>query len=169
MIDRMLGGSGDSGPPMRRPLTEIEQRLAARVVGTLLTSLERTTRGDAPLTSRLQRVESDPRRLDAMPSDAAILLVTFEVVLGASRGTIDVALPTSLVERLDGIRPGTSEVVVYLAETKMPVDQARNLVVGDVITTNQSADAPLTARVDGRSAMQVRAGSVNGRKAIRVA
>ncbi len=169
MIDRMLGGRGDSGPPMRRPLTEIEQRLAARVFGTLLTSLERTTRGDAQLTSRLQRVESDPRRLDAMPGDAAILLMTFEVVLGASRGTIDVALPTSLVERLDGVGPGASELIVYLADMKMPVDQARNLAVGDVIATNQSIDAPLTARVDGRSAMQVRAGSVKGRKAIRVA
>jgi flagellar motor switch protein FliM len=173
MIDRMLGGSGDSGSIERRPLTDIERRLAARIVTWMLGSLTSVSDSNETIATQIECVESDPRRIETLPAAELTALLTFEVSMGAGRGMIDFAISTNLAQQLN--RPAgqsdtdsaTSELIAYLAETTLPGDQLAELAVGDVIMTDQRVEDPLIVRIEGRT-LKARPGSIDGRKAVRI-
>jgi hypothetical protein len=60
IIDRLLGGGREPSPILRRPLTEIELRLATRVTSLFLEELRRAWSDVVPLRLSVERVESDP-------------------------------------------------------------------------------------------------------------
>src|SRR5262245_47155579 len=61
IIDRLLGGGKDSTPPARRPLTEIELRLVARITSLFLEEMRRAWVNVVELKPSVERVESNPQ------------------------------------------------------------------------------------------------------------
>jgi flagellar motor switch protein FliM len=61
IIDRLLGGGRETGPLARRPLTEIELRLVARITDLFLAELRHAWENVLDINFNVVRVESNPQ------------------------------------------------------------------------------------------------------------
>ena len=189
LIDRMLGGSGRlSGPLPRRPLTEIELRLARRIVQTAVGALQPAWREIVPLVLRGERIESEADRAAIAAPAEPVIVITCEITLDESRGPVHLCLPVRGIEahvrRLAaaGIGDGTAgrsemdatadgalvELTALLAETTMTPEELLDLQPGDIITTPQSAEDPVLVTVEGLPKFHGRVGRHQGRLAVRI-
>jgi flagellar motor switch protein FliM len=188
MIDRLLGGRGDTSSIARRPLTDIEQRLARRIAGVFLAELRRTWENVLPLDvfpldMEVIRVESDPRRVEIASPTAIVVVIGFELTIAGAGGRMNLCIPSSSVEgisdklsrhgraddaeTIDG--KGALEFVVRLAHSSISSGELTGLEVGDIITTETSVHRELIVEVEGIGAFHVRPGAFEGRKAVRIA
>ncbi|MBN2216140.1 MAG: FliM/FliN family flagellar motor switch protein [Pirellulales bacterium] len=192
MIARLLGGDPSRHAPVRRRLTDIDRRLARRIVAVLLDELGAAW--SAPVDQRWQlvEIESNPLRASVFPAGQAVVVAQFELALGELRGPVELCIPVSLAQRLveqlaavapkdDGAGPAASageisralenslvELRVELARTTATAGDVLNLAVGDVITTDQPVDRPLIVELDGQTRLAARIGAHEGQKAIQV-
>jgi flagellar motor switch protein FliM len=194
LIDRLLGGGKESGPVVRRPLTEIEQRLASRIMALLLQELQRAWEPVTPLTLSVERVESNPQLLQITPPADAVIVLAFEAAMGEARGPIKLCIPLTALECVlakllgtGGAKPNQSgatahtraiigrqldgslvDIVVTVAETRLSAADLLGLGVGDIITTDKDIHAPLDVAVQGLIKFQATGGAHQGSKAIRI-
>ncbi|MBI2823088.1 MAG: flagellar motor switch protein FliM [Planctomycetia bacterium] len=194
MIDRLLGGGQESEPPPRRPLTDIELRLAARVTSLLLAELRRAWEGVLPLDLQTVRVESSPRLVQAMPAAEPAVLVCFELAIGQERGLVHLCIPQAAIARIGGKLAGLAsaasdrheptriagrragdatsravvDVAVHVAETRISTSDLLGLCPGDIITTEKNATSPLVVTVEGVPTFRARAGMHAGHKAVAI-
>lgn len=194
LIDRMLGGDAEPGAMIRRPLTEIENRLVGRLVTAFLVQLHDAWRNVVMLEIEVDRVESSPQLVRIVPPNEVVILVCFEVTLGKNRGMINLCIPFNTVERFNSqlsnngwvgcvkTRPTEAtrktistnvdvaavDLVVTLARSKIRTADLLDLNVGDVITTEQDVSAALELSVQGVPKFSVRPGAFRGKKAVRI-
>lgn len=194
VIDRMLGGGRESGPPARRPLTQIELRLVARITDLFLAELRRAWENVMPLELTVVRVESNPQLVQVVPPNEVVILISFELTLNDVRGMLNLCIPFNSIERISGklssntwvaysrrdatpemvqqignsLKGSRVELVALLAKTKISTGDLLGLRVGDIITTEQDVSTPLVVRVGGLPKFRGRPGAYKGRKAIRI-
>ncbi|HTQ38327.1 MAG TPA: FliM/FliN family flagellar motor switch protein [Pirellulales bacterium] len=193
MIDRMLGGGREPTPLIRRPLTEIELRLAGRITGLFLDDFRRAWTSLIELRMAVERVESNPRLASMASPNEAVVRFGFEITLGDSRGMMSLCMPLSAIERIgqqlssnpwmasnhgavpdsidysnQGPRGELVQLVAQLADSKINAGDLIGLRVGDIITTEHSVNAPIVISVDGAPTYHARLGAFQGRKAIRI-
>jgi flagellar motor switch protein FliM len=97
MLDRMLGGTGESAPA-NRPLSEIEQNVVDAVVRILLNGLADTWKAVADLAFAIRARETRPQMLQVAAPNEIIVAVVFEVKVGEVRGLVNLCLPTNVAE-----------------------------------------------------------------------
>jgi flagellar motor switch protein FliM len=181
MLDRLLGGGHADEPPPRRPPTDIELPLAARVVRLFLEHLRQAWQGVLPLRFEVQQVESHPRPLRVVPSDEIVALLSFTLTIGNRHGLLRLCMPCRAIQQIadrmrtagseghptpdDDCIPGV-EVVVTLATTSISASDLQNLRVGDIIVTETATDSPAVVSIDGEPKCRARAGTCEGRKAV---
>lgn len=194
IIDRLLGGGKETTPISRRPLTEIELRLVARLSTIFLRELKKSWQNVVDLDLAVERVESNPQLVQIVPPNEVVVLVSFEITLGEVRGMINLCIPFNNIERISskltsnswvgysrgGSSPETRdligrqisgsevELVVTLARSRITTADLIGLRVGDVITTDQDVHAPLQVDVEGIPKFHARPGAFKGRKAIQI-
>lgn len=193
MIDRLLGGGREPGLIALRPLTEIELRLASRITKLFLREIEQAWQRATELSLTIDRVESNPRLVLSVPSNEVVVLAGFEARINDVRGAMTLCLPAAslapLATRLsrateksstrglsnDPAQPNESdparasvELVVLLAETKIPTRDLHSLRVGDIIATDQNVGSPLVVTIEGQAAFHAHPGAAQGRKAVRI-
>ncbi|NQT13547.1 MAG: flagellar motor switch protein FliM [Planctomycetes bacterium] len=194
MIDRLLGGGRQRSPTTRRPLTEIELRLVSRINELLLRELGAAWKDVLALDPKVERVQSNPQLAQVVPPNERVVLIRFDVSLDRARGTLNLAIPTSVIERTRGrlsgeteaeqalgdvapesmeqlsrrLRSAVVQLEVCLAQTRITTGELLGLRVGDVITTEQDAGNPITVSVEGVPKFQAAAGAHEGHKAIRI-
>ena len=194
IIDRLLGGGRDPGPLARRPLTDIELRLVARITNIFLEQLHDAWENVVDLTLSVERVESNPQLVQIVPPNEVIVLISFELTLGDIRGMMNFCIPFNTIERIGnklssnnwisyGKRTSTPEgrkqigkalkgalvqMVAQLAETKITTADLIGLRVGDIITTDKDVHQPLLISVEGVPKFRAKAGAFKGRKAIQI-
>jgi len=194
IIDRLLGGGKEPGPLARRPLTEIELRLVARITGLFLEELKHAWENVLALDLSVERVESNPQLVQIVPPNEVVVLIGFELTIGDVRGMMNLCIPFNSIERIGGkltantwvtygqseaseesisrvarqLQGSLAEVVVTLAETKIATTDLLGLRVGDIITTEQDARGQLNVSVEGVPKFHARPGAYKGRKAFEV-
>ena len=162
-----------------RPLTEIELRLAGRIVRLFLQECQSAWQGRVELKLEVLQVESSPRLLRVLPSDESVILIGFELALGELRGMMRLCLPCRVLERIGSRTPPESpatthgpesaalvEVAVTLAETQIAIDELADLRVGDIIGTETAADSPAIVSIEGSAQFRAKPGTYQGRKAV---
>jgi flagellar motor switch protein FliM len=97
MIDRILGGSGESGAP-QRALTEIEQNVVDEVVKLLLEHLTETWKSVAEIRFQIHARETRPQMLPVASWNDVVIVVTLDLKVGEARGLLNLCLPASIVE-----------------------------------------------------------------------
>jgi flagellar motor switch protein FliM len=192
-IDCMLGGGRELAPIAARPLTDIELRLAGRVTSLLVRQLQAAWRPIVELELSLQRVASGPQASATAKSSDAIVWLRFKIALQGARGALNLGIPTQSLAGIAGKLAGepggnakssgpadqadaanshpagaTVELVACLARSTIARGDVRDLSVGDVITTEQQADAPIAVLQDGVLRFRARAGSLKGHKALEI-
>lgn len=194
IIDRLLGGGREVGPPARRPLTEIELRLVSRITRLFLEEMRRAWENVLELKLSVDRVESNPQLVQIVPPNEVVVLISFELTLGDVRGMMNLCIPFNSIERIGGklssnswvtysrrpaspesiqmlserLRGSVVELVVQLAETKITMGDLIGLRVGDIITTEKDVSAPLHVLVQGHTKYAALPGAYRGHKAIQI-
>jgi flagellar motor switch protein FliM len=194
IIDRLLGGGSDSAPPARRPLTEIELRLVSRITDLFCKEMKHAWANVLDLDLSVDHVESNPQLVQIVPPNEVVVLISFELSLGESRGMMNLCIPFNSIERIAGrlsannwVSYGTKkatpeniqrisdrlndavvDVVVELAETNISTSDLIGLRVGDIIATEKDIERPLVVSVEGRPKFHAQAGAFKGRKAVQV-
>src|ERR1051326_9614084 len=97
MIDRMLGGSGRPAT-VNRALTEIEQNVVDSAVKLLIKGLGEAGQPVTSLSFSIRGRETRPSMLQVAAPNEIVVMVVFDVKVGDARGTINLCLPTTVVE-----------------------------------------------------------------------
>ncbi|MBC8871135.1 MAG: flagellar motor switch protein FliM [Planctomycetes bacterium] len=183
MIERMLGGDLDTAATQQRPLTEIEKRLATRIVEMFLDELKGVWRQVDALGLEIASLESNPCLPGAQACAEPVAHIQFELSLGQARGTMSLAIPRSMADNCepasggartrqtpsrDGQSKGAVRVAAVLAETKLAATDVKDLQVGDVIDTEKGTDDLLSVTMDGEPRFEAKPGILDGHKALRI-
>ena len=165
MVDRMLGGAGQTPPP-NRALSEIEQNVLDAVVKLLLDHLTESWRAILDVKFRIQGRETRPQILQITGQNEIVIVMTFEIHLGEVRGFLRVCIPASTIETMEEkVAPGwhrrrrdptVSEQaklhanlgrvplqVNAMLETRFETRELLALRPGDVIALGHSASSPV--------------------------
>jgi len=97
VIDRMLGGTGRSAQA-ERALTEIEQHVIDATMRVILESLSEVWQAIAPVRFAVQGRETRPQMLQVAAPNEVVILVGFDVRLGAARGMMNLCIPAASIE-----------------------------------------------------------------------
>ncbi|MCA9186040.1 MAG: FliM/FliN family flagellar motor switch protein [Pirellulaceae bacterium] len=186
LLDRLLGGDRP-GPIVRRPLTEIERRLTARLSTTLFETLDEAWSVIGGLQFRSQSIECHPQRVRCMPPSQPCVVTTWELRVGETQGSMRLVLPQpfidAIAERLrettlqggdataevlrETVRPLGADATVIVAVGETLIDRAdvMDLRIGDIIATDTNVEDLSVMMVDGQARFRVRVGQLNGQKA----
>ncbi len=194
IIDRLLGGGSDPTPPARRPLTEIELRLVARITDLFCKEMKQAWENVMELDLSIDHVESNPQLVQIVPPNEVVVLISFELTIGDARGMMNLCIPFNSIERISTrlsanswvtygkktatpenikrissqLKDALVEVVVDLAETNISTSDLIGLRVGDIIATEKDVERPLTVSVEGRPKFHAQPGVFKGHKAIQL-
>jgi flagellar motor switch protein FliM len=174
-----------------RDFTAVELMIVRKVIDLFLEDLSRAWEPVYRIQGEYLRTEINPQFLAvAAPSDV-VLLTSFDLEMESVRGTVQLVIPYGTIEPIrqhlstsmqneDGgsgeswgeqlgahLQGAPVEAKVPLGSTTMTVRDLLELRVGDILTLDQDASAPLRLRVGGRDKFQVtpvaRAGHVGVR------
>jgi len=194
IIDRMLGGTVSAESHMKRPLSEIELRLTNRITHAFLRELKMAWSNTVSLNVELERVESNPQLVQIVPPNEVVVLVSFELMMGKSRGMVNLCIPFNTIERIGSKLTNNSwisyasskssptaqkqlremlgqsrvELVVSLAHSTISAVDLLNLAVGDIVTTEKDVKQMLEVEVAGVGKFNGRAGAFKGKKAVEI-
>ena len=194
MLDRMLGGGKETPVSVRRPLTEIERRLAQRIVGLFLTEMQLARSNVIELDLAIDRIESNAQLVSIVPPNEVVVLIGFELSMQGVRGMLNLCIPYNSIERFSSTLVANSwqgygrgfaseetrkhiamemensnvEMTVTLAESRITTAELLGLRVGDIITTEHDVKRPLSISVGGHVKYLGRPGAIKGHKAFQV-
>ncbi len=194
IIDRLLGGGKEAGPPARRPLTEIELRLVSRITGVFLKEMKTAWENVLPISPVVDRVESNAQLVQIVPPNEVVVLISFELTLSEVRGMLNLCIPFNSIERVSnklqsnnwatyggrqsspdsrhriGRRLDASvvELTAMLATTTITMQDLIELRVGDIITTEQDVHAPLVLSIQNVPKFHAAPGALKGKKAVQI-
>ena len=175
-------------------MTEIELRIVSRITTLFLEEMHHAWENVLDLKLEVIRVESNPQLAQIVPPNEVVVVISFEVALGETRGMVNLCIPYNSIERISsrlsanswvtyGRRASTPETVqqitqnlrsskvevrVQLAGTRITAGDLIGLRVGDIITTEKDVHRPLLVVVEQVPKFRARAGVFKGQKAIRV-
>tara|TARA_R110002072_G_scaffold13481_2_gene56892 strand:- start:101021 stop:102061 length:1041 start_codon:yes stop_codon:yes gene_type:complete len=196
IVDRLLGGSRETraNGSTKRPLTQIEIRLASRVTDLILQALSNSWSNICDLQLNVEQIESNPQLVQIVPPNEVVVLVSFEITLAESRGILNLCIPFNTIESKASKLTSSSwgayekreldddqkknlnaslslarvELNVQIAETNLSTADVMNLEVGDIIMTEAPAEQGASIRISGRPMFRGVPGVYRGKKAIRI-
>ncbi|MES1254031.1 MAG: flagellar motor switch protein FliM [Acidobacteriota bacterium] len=190
MVDRMLGGAGQS-QTLSRAMTEIEQNVIDSVVKIMLESLGETWRPIAKLSFNVRGRETRPQMLQVAAPNDIVVMVVFDMRIGEARGMMNLCMPASIVEASGAqvaqasnrhrrepsetertwLRENLSRVpmgVTALIESRLSTRDLLALAPGDVVSLGVPAHQAIDLQVEGTLKFQGRLTVESGRLGVRV-
>jgi len=155
-IDRLLGGSGDSIPPVRA-LTGIERGLMERILARCCAELNAVWSPVFPLSFQLQSIEANPELARVVEPNEMILIITIEIRMNQIAGHLNLCLPYVVMEpALNRLSQGASP---RRAVTRVP--QAREALERSMEACSLSVDVDLAhLDVSFRELLELQRGDV---------
>jgi len=177
-LDRLLGGELRPHQGPCRELTDLEKRLAMRIVQPCLSAIQAGWPEIHPGQPSPQSIRERPEQvLQSEKCDVAASGMTLRVA--DVRGTLSMAVPWEDALRACVADPPSGDsaaerparlatLSVIVARARIPESDLRNLEVGDLIPTERRHDQPVQVAIDGQIRFLAQAGEIDGRKAIRI-
>lgn len=196
IIDRLLGGRGVA-IARTRELTEIEQKLAAKIVEIVLETLVRAWRHLAEFSWKLVAQENDPQIVQIVTGSEIVLVIRFELSVGDIAGTMSLCLPVLAIEPMlekvgaeytfYGARPQhkgpqtaamveeivlrtNAKVETYMAGSAISVRDLLRLQAGDIVRLDNSVaeESCVTVSVCGKPKFKAKQGRIGNKQAIQI-
>ena len=194
VIDRLLGGTNHELFIPQRPLTMIEGRLIHKILERAVDALDEAWSGVTPLKHSVAGNESNPQLVQIVPPNEVVVVIGFEIRMSNRAGTMNLCIPYAVIEpimedlaaqswfstaRVKGstefarrigaeISQAALRVSGTLARTTITLRDLRQLAVGDLITTEHPAAAPIVIEIEGESKLLGNVGQVRGHRAVKV-
>jgi flagellar motor switch protein FliM len=190
IVDRMLGGTGQTPPP-DRALTEIEQNVVDSIVKLVLEHLTETWRGVAEIRFQVQGRETRPQMLQVAGRNEVVILLAFDMKVGDVRGLLHFCIPASVIEATGSTfvqgwqhanREPTGDERRWLGEnlgrvrlpvtpnleSTLPARELLQLRVGDVLNLGVPVTRPIDVKVGRSLKFRGRLATVEGRAAVAI-
>jgi flagellar motor switch protein FliM len=191
IIDRLLGGKGESGR-LTRELTDIEQSVVDGIIVRMLGNLREAWATVVDLRPRLEQIESNPQFVQIVPHSEMVILVTMEIRAGEVEGMMNLCIPYLTLESIVGkltsqylessVRRGATtenlaelmnrlseaelEVVAEVGKLGVSFREVLDLRSGDVIRLQRTgARDSLMLRIGDRNKFRYRPGVIGNRLA----
>jgi flagellar motor switch protein FliM len=182
MLDRLLGGTGNT-PPMSRDLTDIERALMEGIITRSLSALREAWNNARNLELRTETVETNPQFAQVVSPHTPIALATFEVKIRDAVGMMSLCLPDVAFESLVAVmneheaqlstlrtydtkaaylRLNLTEVslplIAQLGCARITTEEVLDLQVGDVIRLDHAVEGELAVLIGQQPKFQARPG-----------
>ncbi len=194
IIDRLLGGTNTEIFIPQRPLTSIEMRLINRIIERALVYLAEAWSDLASATFKVSGTESNPHLVQIVAPNEVVVVLGFEIKIGARAGTMSICIPFNVIEPVIGrlttqnwsaysrgkdnadqtrlitsnIQRACLESRLYLGETKLTVEEFVSLVPGDIVKLDKLVDRDFVLRIEGRNKFAGRIGQLRGSRAVQI-
>jgi flagellar motor switch protein FliM len=194
IVDRLLGGTNSDIFIPQRPLTFIESRLVNRILERALANLSEAWSELLAVRFEIAGAESNPHLVQIVAPNEVVVVIGFEIKVGARAGTMSICIPFNVIEPVIGKLatqswlaysrgPGATDEVrrvtkslqradvdlrAYLGETRMTVSDLMSLAPGDVINLDKLVDKDFVLRVEGRNKYAGRLGKLRGNRALQI-
>jgi len=193
LVDSFFGGNDVPYTKIEgKDFTQIEIKIARRVVLSAIDDLEKAWEPVYPLKIGYSRTEINPQFVAVVPPSDVVIATTFDVELEKVSGTIKIVIPYSTLEPIksklsvgfqseqlevdfiwinrvkEQIMQTTANIVVKLGEANIQVRDLMNLEVGDIIQLDTDATMPLNVMVEGIPKFKGIPGLLRGNRALRI-
>ncbi len=196
LVERLLGGSGDT-QPKPRPITPIEQAVIRGVIEHSLFDLQNAWLSIAELSFKYQRLEMEADFVQIAPSSEIVIVVSFDVNIGLHTYLMNLCFPTFALEEvltkltrqqvtvgtvkmttekvrenIESIKKHLSKtyltVTAELGKTSISVKELLELKVGDIIRLKNKITDEIIITIAGKKKLAGRPGTVDGKKAVKI-
>jgi len=99
-LETLLGGSSQSPVMPAREITDVEERLLEAFLRVILQDLREAWRQVASIDFAVQAIEKEPQFLQVLGPSEAVVAIGMEVRIGASVGTLNIAIPSLLIKMM---------------------------------------------------------------------
>jgi len=194
IIDRLLGGTNTELFIPQRPPTLIEQRLVSKINTRALAALTESWCELVQVEFKLVEVESNPHLVQIVAPNEVVVVLGFEIKMGGRAGTMSLCIPFNVIEPVmgkllsqgwlayqrrtpasdksgdiaRGIGATHVDLVAYLAETTMTIEELLTLRPGDIIQTAKPATDDLILQIAGRNKFAGKLGKHKDSLAIKI-
>ncbi|MBK8267867.1 MAG: flagellar motor switch protein FliM [Planctomycetes bacterium] len=194
IVDRLLGGTNAEIFIPQRPLTAIEMRLMNRIINRALSNLTEAWADLVKVKFAVTGTESNPHLVQIVAPNEVVVVIGFEIKIGARAGTMSICIPFNVIEPVIGklgaqswlayshkasnkaqedsfaqnLKQAKVEVRTYLGETEITVDDLVSLAPGDIIRLDKLVTRDFLMRVEGRNKFAGRIGKLRGNRALQI-
>ncbi len=194
IVDRLLGGTNSDIFIPQRPLTEIELRLVNRIIDRALANLTEAWSDLLDVKFEVSGTESNPHLVQIVAPNEVVVVIGFEIKLGARAGTMSICIPFNVIEPVIGKLAGQSwlgysrlggateqarrvarslrraevDVAAFLGEAKITVQEVMGLAPGDIIRLDKLVERDFILRVRGQNKFAGRLGQLRGQRALQI-
>ncbi|SHF51776.1 flagellar motor switch protein FliM [Ornithinibacillus halophilus] len=193
MIDRVLGGRGDSVNKIEN-LTEIESILISQLFEKGMGTLKEAWSSLVDIEPYLEELEVNPQFLQLVSPNETVVVVSLNTTIGETSGMINICIPHIVLEPIisklsvqywmqtskqkqdpenvkklsKNLNRAFVEAKAILGETNITVDELLNLNVGDVVGLNQPIDQPLKLTINNEPKFFVQPGMYKKKLSVQV-
>jgi flagellar motor switch protein FliM len=185
MIDRLLGGSGQS-MTNPRPMTEIEQSIMQNVLKLLVDNLRESWRPVYAIEVALSAIETHPHMVQVTSPNEMVIHFQFHTRMRETLAKLHLAIPTLLLDpiihifdqeessRRKIVQDGTMmqllrhipvNLSIDTGETSFPMESLLSLQVGDTLVLDQREQWPLVIKIGGKDKLFAKGHMDSTRKA----
>ena len=195
MIDRLFGGTGNTGGKVNRDLTDIEQSVMEGIIVRILANMREAWTQVIDLRPRLGQIETNPQFAQIVPPTEMVVLVTLETKVGEEEGMMNFCIPYLTIEPIisklssqfwfSSVRRSSTtqylgtlkeklsdvdmDVVAEIGTINMPIRDVLALKIGDVVRlSNTRVGDPLTLAVGNKKKFYCQPGVVGKKMAVQV-
>lgn len=194
IVDRLLGGTNSDIFIPQRPLTTIELRLVNRITERAMANLSEAWSELLKVQFDIAGTESNPHLVQIVAPNEVVVVIGFELKVGARAGTMSLCIPFNVIEPVIGKLAAQSwlsysqhdansdelkhvkqtlnrapiEVRAFLAQTRITVRELLSLAPGDILRTEKLQDRDFVLRIAGRNKFAGKLGQLRGNKALRL-
>jgi flagellar motor switch protein FliM len=193
LVDSFFGGNDVPYTKIEgKDFTQIEIKIARRVVLTAIDDLEKAWEPVYPLKVGYSRTEINPQFVAVVPPSDVVIATTFDVELEKVSGTIKIVIPYATLEPIksklsvgfqseqlevdfiwinrikEQIMQTTANLLVKLGNADITVRDLLELEPGDIIQLNTDATLPLDVHVEGLPKFKGIPGLSKGNRAIKI-
>lgn len=194
IVDRLLGGSGNSMKP-QKVITQIEQKVLSNVIDKIMYDLKKAWMVVDNLEFKLDSFETDIDFVQLSSANESVLLISFEISVGDQSFLMNLCFTTfafdPILSKLSSKKVSTVKhskyygmtaseliklqlsevllpVVVELGETQITFQDLIDLKVGDIIVLDNKVHNELKVNVNDKLAYYAYPGVVNNHKAVKI-
>lgn len=193
LVDSFFGGNDVPYTKIEgKDFTQIEIKIARRLVMTAIDDLEKAWEPVYPLKIGYSRTEINPQFVAIVPPSDVVIATTFDVELEKVSGTIKIVIPYATLEPIksklsvgfqseqlevdliwinrikEKIMETNANLLVRLGAADIKVRDLLELEPGDIIQLNSDATMPLEVLVEGKPKFRGVPGLSKGNRAIKI-
>lgn len=194
IVDRLLGGTNAEIFIPQRPLTAIEMRLMNRILDRALSNLVEAWADLVQVKFEVTGTESNPHLVQIVAPNEVVVVVGFEIKIGARAGTMSICIPFTVIEPVinklgaqswlayshkasnkaqeqhvsHNLKKAKVEARTYLGATEITVADFMSLAPGDIIRLEKLVSRDFIMQVEGCNKFAGRIGKLRGHRALQI-